>query len=125
VVHPAHDHVLLELEARDAVGEQAPGAVVAVIDRDLDPGARSVSAQARPAGPAPMMPTDSGRSSAGRIGFTQPSFQALSVMKRSTEPMVTVPWPACSMTQLPSQRRSCGQMRPVNSGKLLAACAIS
>ena len=43
----------------------------------------------------------------------------------STEPMVTVPWPDCSMTQLPSQSRSCGQMRPQISGKVLVAWLIS
>jgi len=35
--------------------------------------------------------------------------------------MVTVPWPDCSMTQLPSQSLSCGQMRPQISGKVLVA----
>ena len=39
----------------------------------------------------------------------------------STAPMVTVPWPDCSMTQLPSHSRSCGQMRPQISGMLLVA----
>ena len=68
-----------------------------------------------------MMPTLSARSSAGRIGFTQPCSQAVSVMYFSTAPMVTVPWPDCSITQLPSQRRSCGQMRPQISGKVLVA----
>ena len=38
-----------------------------------------------------------------------------------TDPMVTVPWPDCSMTQLPSHRRSCGQMRPQISGNVLVA----
>jgi len=46
-------------------------------------------------------------------------------MNFSIEPMVTVPWPACSMTQLPSQSRSCGQMRPQISGKLLVAAEAS
>jgi beta-glucosidase len=46
----------------------------------------------------------------------KPSFQAVSVMNFSTEPMVTAPWPENSMTQLPSHRRSCGQMRPQISG---------
>ena len=39
----------------------------------------------------------------------------------STAPIVTVPWPACSMTQLPSHSRSCGQIRPQISGKVLVA----
>ncbi len=37
-------------------------------------------------------------------------------MNFSTEPMVTAPWPENSITQLPSHRRSCGQMRPQISG---------
>ncbi len=41
-------------------------------------------------------------------------------MWRSTAPMVTLSKPF-SMTQLPSHRRSCGQMRPQISGKLLVA----
>ena len=68
-----------------------------------------------------MIPTLSGRSLAGAGGCTQPSSQAVSVMYFSTAPMVTVPWPDCSMTQLPSQSRSCGQMRPQISGKVLVA----
>ena len=58
-------------------------------------------------------------------GCTQPSSQALSVRYFSTEPMVTVPWPDCSMTQLPSHSRSCGQMRPQISGMALVACESS
>ncbi|MNP59973.1 hypothetical protein D3C76_1550160 [compost metagenome] len=68
-----------------------------------------------------MMPTDSGRSVRGAMGWTQPSSQAVSVMYFSIAPMVTVPWPDCSMTQFPSQRRSCGQMRPQISGKVLVS----
>ncbi len=34
----------------------------------------------------------------------------------STLPIVTAPWPENSITQLPSHRRSCGQMRPQISG---------
>ena len=40
------------------------------------------------------------------MGLIQPCSHALSVMYFSTDPMVTVPWPDCSITQLPSQRRS-------------------
>ncbi len=47
-----------------------------------------------------MIPTDSGRSSAGRMGSTQPCSQAWSVMYFSTAPIVTVPWPDCSMTHV-------------------------
>jgi hypothetical protein len=41
-------------------------------------------------------------------------------MWRSTAPIVTLSKPF-SMTQLPSHSRSCGQMRPQISGKLLVA----
>ncbi|EKD60883.1 MAG: hypothetical protein ACD_54C00504G0001 [uncultured bacterium] len=89
------------------------------------PARRSTSAAARPPGPAPMMPTDSVRWVRAAIGLTQPISHALSVRYFSTEPMVTVPWPDCSITQLPSHRRSCGQMRPQISGKVLVACDSS
>jgi len=36
-------------------------------------------------------------------------------------PMVTVPWPDSSITQLPSHSRSCGQIRPQISGNVLVA----
>ncbi len=66
------------------------------------------------------MPMLSLRSRRGWIGLIQPWFQAVSVMNFSAEPMVTDSKPF-SMTQLPSHRRSCGQMRPQISGKLLVA----
>ena len=84
-----------------------------------------MSAADRPAGPAPMIATLSGRSTRGWIGFTQPSSNAVSVMYFSMAPIVTVPWPDCSITQEPSQSRSCGQMRPQISGKVLVAWLIS
>ena len=43
----------------------------------------------------------------------------------SMAPIVTVPWPDCSMTQLPSHSRSCGQIRPQISGKVLVEADIS
>ena len=45
-------------------------------------------------------------------------------MKRSTAPIVTAS-KSFSMTQLPSHRRSCGQIRPQISGKLLVAALTS
>src|SRR3546814_1310418 len=68
-----------------------------------------------------MTPMDCPRSAPGTSGSTQPSFHAVSVMNFSTEPMVTAPWPENSMTQLPSHRRSCGQMRPQISGMVEVA----
>ena len=73
-----------------------------------------------PAGPAPTMPIDCGRSREGFTGLTQPLAKAVSVMYFSTAPIETDSNPF-SMTQLPSQRRSCGQMRPQISGMLLVA----
>ena len=57
----------------------------------------------------------------GATDSTQPSFQAVSVMNFSTLPMVTAPWPENSITQLPSHKRSCGQMRPQISGMVEVA----
>ncbi len=66
------------------------------------------------------MPTEWSRSMRGSIGLIQPFCHAVSVMYFSTEPMVTELKPF-SMTQLPSQSRSCGQIRPQTSGMLLVA----
>ena len=71
-----------------------------------------------------MMPTLCASSVRARGGVTQPRSQAVSVMYFSTAPMVTLSKPF-SMTQLPSQSRSCGQMRPQISGKVLVAAATS
>ena len=68
-----------------------------------------------------MMPTDAASSRRGRTGLTQPRSKAVSVMYFSTAPIVTEPCPDCSMTQLPSHSRSCGQIRPQISGMLLVA----
>ena len=111
VVALRHD-LLFQLEARDAIGQQPARAVIAVVDGDLKALTAQRIRRRQSARSRPMMPTDSTRSIAGSIGLTQPSSHAVSVMNFSTEPMVTVPWPDCSMTQLPSHRRSWGQMRP-------------
>ena len=47
--------------------------------------------------------------------------QTMHSLRFSNEPMVTVPCPDCSITQLPSHNLSCGQMRPQISGMLLVA----
>ena len=72
-----------------------------------------------------MMPIDWPSSRIGLIGRTQPFSQAVSVMYFSTAPMVTLPWPDCSITQPPSHRRSCGQMRPQTSGMFEVAAESS
>ena len=87
-----HD-LLLQLEAGDAVDQQAADAVVAVVDRDLIALAAQLLGGGQP-GRAGADDADAlGRSRRGWIGFTQPCSQAVSVMYFSTEPMVTVPWP--------------------------------
>ena len=67
------------------------------------------------------MATFAERSRLGRKGCTHPSWKACSVSVFSTAPIVTVPCPLRSKTQLPSHRRSCGQIRPQISGKALIA----
>jgi hypothetical protein len=56
-------------------------------------------------------------------GF-QPRFSASSVMYFSIDPMLTAPIPSFRV-QAPSQRRSCGQMRPQTSGSELVWCDSS
>ncbi len=68
-----------------------------------------------------MMATDWAFSADGTMGAIQPCSQAVSLMWRSTAPMVTLSQPDCSSTQEPSHRRSCGQMRPHTSGRALVA----
>src|SRR3546814_16768254 len=63
-----------------------------------------------------MTPTDWPVAAPTCSGSTQPSAQAVSVIYFSTLPIVTAPWPENSIKQLPSHRRSCGQMRPQISG---------
>ena len=58
------------------------------------------------AGPAPIIPTLWFFSYFTSIGLIQPCSHALSVIYFSIDPMVTVPWPDCSITQLPSHNRS-------------------
>ncbi|MNX96769.1 hypothetical protein D3C86_1291070 [compost metagenome] len=76
------------------------------------------SAQARPAGPAPMtatrLPVFTTLERSGR----QPISNALSVMYFSMLPMVTAP-NLSFRVQAPSQSLSCGQTRPHTSGRLL------
>ena len=121
--HAFHDlaallhHLLLELEGRDAEGQQSADARVAIehhrLARRCAPGCRR---SASPAGPAPTIAT---RLSVGRtpdMSGCQPCLSASSVMYFSIEPMVTAPRPSLSV-QAPSHSRSCGQMRPHTSGQ--------
>ena len=63
-----------------------------------------------------MIPTDCFNSEIGLIGSTQPFSHAVLVINFSTAPIVTVPWPDCSITQLPSHNRSWGHILPQTSG---------
>ncbi len=71
------------------------------------------------------MPTLCPKSFLILIGFTQPSSKAVSVINFSIEPIVTVPCPALSITQFPSQSLSWGHILPQTSGILLVAEEIS
>jgi len=46
-------------------------------------------------------------------------------VEKNPDPIVTVPCPALSITQLPSHKRSCGQMLPQISGILFVLCTYS
>ena len=76
-------------------------------------------AAASPAGPDPTTATDFPVSTYARLGTTQPSSKALSMISTSTCLMVT------GSELIPSTQdasHGAGQSRPVNSGKLLVAC---
>ncbi len=83
-----------------------------------------MSAQPRPAGPAPMIATRLPVLTTPDMSGFQPCFKASSVMYFSMEPMVTAPSPSLSV-HAPSHRRSCGQMRPQTSGSELVWCESS
>ena len=75
----------------------------------------STSAQASPAGPAPITATRLPVAVTWLKSGRQPLSKAASTMYFSTAPMVTAPKPSSSV-QLPSHRRSCGHTRPHISG---------
>ena len=84
----------------------------------LTPLRTSMSAQPRPAGPAPITATFLSVQVTPLISGRQPSANAVSVMYFSTLPMVTAPKPSLRV-QAPSHRRSCGHTRPQTSGNVL------
>ena len=75
-----------------------------------------------PAGPEPTTATFLPVLCLGTWGVTQPSAQALSMMACSMDLMPT----ASSLTfKVQAASHGAGQMRPVNSGKLLVLCSTS
>ncbi|CAI8226210.1 MAG: Uncharacterised protein [Marinobacterium sp. xm-d-530] len=87
----------------------------------LTPLRARMSAQPRPAGPAPIIATFLSVQLTLDISGRQPMAKAVSVMYFSTEPMVTAPNSSFSV-QAPSHRRSCGQTRPHTSGSEFVWC---
>ena len=84
----------------------------------LTPFLTKISAQPRPAGPAPMIATFLSVHTTSDISGRQPKAKAVSLIYFSTLPIVTAPKPSLRV-QAPSQSRSCGQTRPQTSGKVL------
>src|ERR1700681_2574626 len=85
------------------------------------PARASCWAQARPGGPDPTTATDLPVLVEGGSGFTQPCAKARSTMAHSIVLMVTG---LSSMLSVQDASQGAGQMRPVNSGKLLVECRL-
>ena len=77
-----------------------------------------ISAQPKPAGPAPMIATFLSVHFTLDISGRQPKAKAVSLIYFSALPMVTAPKPSFRV-QAPSHKRSCGHTRPHTSGKVL------
>ena len=77
-----------------------------------------ISAQPKPAGPAPIMATFLLVHFTDDISGRQPKAKAVSLIYFSALPMVTAPKPSFRV-QAPSHKRSCGHTRPHTSGKVL------
>ena len=75
-----------------------------------------------PAGPEPTTATFLPVLRAGTCGATQPSAQPLSMMACSMDLMPTA---SSLMFSVQAASQGAGQMRPVNSGKLLVLCSTS
>ncbi len=112
------DHLFLELEGRNAEGQQPADARITIVDDGLDAVTHQDVGAASPAGPAPTMATRLSVARTPDMSGFQPCASASSVMYFSIEPIVTAPSPSLSV-QAPSQSRSCGQMRPQTSGSEL------
>ena len=84
----------------------------------LTPLRTKISAQPKPAGPAPIIATFLSVHFTCDISGRQPKAKAVSLMYFSALPMVTAPKPSFKV-HAPSHKRSCGQTRPQTSGKVL------
>ena len=116
------DEVLLHLEIRDAVAQQAADAVALLEHRDGVAGARQLlrGGQTRRAG-ADHGDALAGADCAAAPGWIQPSSKARSTMVFSICLIVTG---GSLMPSTQAASHGAGQMRPVNSGKLLVACRL-
>ncbi|MOA07386.1 hypothetical protein D3C78_1270780 [compost metagenome] len=86
------------------------------------PARASCCAHAMPAGPEPTTATFLPVFLAGTSGATQPSAQPLSMIACSMDLMPTA---SLLMFKVQAASHGAGQMRPVNSGKLLVECSTS
>ena len=86
------------------------------------PARASCWAQASPAGPEPTTATRLPVLRNASLGVTQPSSQPLSMMACSIDLMPTA---SLLMFSVQAASHGAGQMRPVNSGKLLVECSTS
>jgi hypothetical protein len=86
------------------------------------PGPGQLLGAGEPAGPEPTTATRLPVRRSGTWGLIQPSSQALSTMAHS---MVLMATGASSMFRVQAASQGAGQMRPVNSGKLLVECRTS
>ncbi|MCY1224155.1 hypothetical protein D9M72_363000 [compost metagenome] len=86
------------------------------------PARANCCATAKPAGPEPTTATVLPVLWRGSCGLTQPSSQALSMMACSIDLM---PTGSSLIPSVQAASHGAGQMRPVNSGKLLVWCSTS
>ena len=120
--HAAIDGPLLHLEIGDAVAKQAADAIPLLEQRDIVSGARQLLRGGQPAGPEPITATRLPVLISGGSGLIQPSSKACSTIDFSMFLMVTG---GSLMPSTHAASHGAGQMRPVNSGKLLVACSCA
>ncbi len=122
LVHAAVDQVLFHLEVGDAVAQQAADAVLLLEQRHVMAGARELlgAGHAGRAGARPRRPSCRSWPSGGS-GSIQPSSHPRSTMAHSIVLIVTG---LSSMFSVQDASHGAGQMRPVNSGKLLVECRL-